>query len=54
VPKWYEILEMLGTPAKMNNLTKHHGAGPPEARGQMQPHRLRRFMAGRASTKSVL
>jgi len=24
----------------MNNLPKHHGAGPPEARGPMQLHRL--------------
>jgi len=27
--------------AKMNNLPKHHGAGPPEARGPMQLHRLK-------------
>jgi len=25
----------------MNNLPKHHGAGPPEARGPMQLHRLK-------------
>jgi len=27
--------------AKVNNLPKHHGAGPPEARDPMQLHRLR-------------
>jgi len=32
--------------AKINNLPNHHGAGPPEARGPMQPHRLHRFKAG--------
>jgi len=30
----------------MNNLPKHHGAGPPEARGPMQLHRLHRLKAG--------
>jgi len=35
-----------GVPGKMNNLPKHHGAGPPEARGPMQLHRLHRLMAG--------
>jgi len=37
--------------AKMNNLPKHHGAGPQrrgatEARGPMQLHRLHRLKAG--------
>jgi len=32
--------------AKINNLPKHHGAGPTEARGPMQPHRLHRLKAG--------
>jgi len=32
--------------AKLNNLPNHHGAGPPEARGPMQPHRLHRLKAG--------
>jgi len=27
--------------AKINNLLKHHGAGPAEARGPMQLHRLK-------------
>ena len=30
----------------MDNLPKHHGAGPPEARGPMQLHRLHRLKAG--------
>jgi len=30
-----------GVSGKMNNLLKHHGAGPPEARGPMQLHRLK-------------
>ena len=30
----------------MNNLPKHHGAGPPEARDPMQLHRLRWLKAG--------
>jgi len=30
----------------MNNLPKHHGAEPPEARGPMQLHRLHRLKAG--------
>jgi len=30
----------------MNNLPKHHGAGPTEARGPMQLHRLHRLKAG--------
>jgi len=32
--------------AKMNNLFNHHGAGPPEAWGPMQPHRLHRLKPG--------
>ena len=32
--------------AKINNLFNHHGAGLPEARGPMQPHRLHRLEAG--------
>jgi len=32
--------------AKINNLPNHHGAGPPEARGPMQSHRLHRLKAG--------
>jgi len=35
--------------AKINNLSNHHGAGPPEARGPMQPHRLHRLKAGPAA-----
>jgi len=30
-----------GASDKMNNLPKHHGARPPEARGPMQLHRLK-------------
>jgi len=30
----------------MNNQPKQHGAGPPEARGPMQLHRLHRLKAG--------
>jgi len=30
---------------KINNLAKRHGAGPPEARGPMQSHRLHRLRA---------
>jgi len=30
----------------MHNLSKYHGAGLPEARGPMQPHRLHRHKAG--------
>jgi len=33
--------------AKMSNQSKRHGAGPSEARGPMQPHRLHRLKAGR-------
>ena len=32
--------QALGVSGKMNNLPKHYGAGPPEARGPMQLHRL--------------
>jgi len=32
--------------AKINNLPKRHGVGPPEGRGPMQPHRLHRLKAG--------
>jgi len=32
--------------AKMNNLPKHHGAGPPEVRGPVQLHCLHRLKAG--------
>jgi len=38
--RFYWILERKEYLAKMNNLPKHHGAGPPEARGPMQLHRL--------------
>jgi len=31
---------------KRNNLLNHHGAGPLEARGPMQPHRLHSLKAG--------
>jgi len=31
---------------KISNLLNHHGAGAPEARGPMQPHRLHRLKAG--------
>jgi len=30
----------------MNNLPKHHGAGPAEAGGPMQLHQLHRLKAG--------
>jgi len=30
-----------GVSGKMNNLPKHHSAGPLEARGPMQLHRLK-------------
>jgi len=30
-----------GVSGEMNNLPKHHGAGPPEARSPMQLHRLK-------------
>jgi len=30
-----------GVSGKKNNLPKHHGVGPPEARGPMQLHRLK-------------
>jgi len=39
-----------GVSGKINNLPKHHGAGPAEARGPMQLHRLHRFKAGPAPT----
>jgi len=32
--------------AKIKNLPNYHGAGPPEARGPMQPHRLHWPKAG--------
>jgi len=32
--------------AKLNNLPKHYGAGPPEERGPMQLHRLHRLRNG--------
>jgi len=35
-----------GVSGEMNNLPKHHGAGPPEARRPMQLHRLHRLKAG--------
>ena len=35
------ILVRKGCLAKTNN---HHGPGPPEARGPMQPHRLHRLV----------
>jgi len=34
----------------MNNLPKHHGAGPPEVRGPMQLYRLHRLKAGPAAS----
>jgi len=37
-----------GASGKMNNLPKHHGAVPPEARGPMQLHRLHRLKASPA------
>jgi len=43
------ILEYKKYLAKMNNLSNHHGAGPPEARGPMQPHRLHRLKAALAT-----
>jgi len=35
-----------GVSGKMNNLTKHHGAGPPETRDPMQLHQLHRLKVG--------
>jgi len=35
-----------GVSGKINKLTKHHGAGPPDTRGPMQLHRLHRLEAG--------
>jgi len=32
--------------AKINKVSKRHGARFPEARGPMQPHRLHRLKAG--------
>jgi len=40
--------------AKINNLPNHHGAGPPEARGPMQSHRLHRLKVGPEYTYKVL
>jgi len=37
----------------MNNLRKHHGAGPPEARVPMQLHHLHRHKAGPADNNSI-
>jgi len=42
------ILERKEYLAKMNNLPKHHDAGPLEARGLIQLHRLHRLKAGPA------
>jgi len=42
----YTILGRKVYLAKINKLTNHHGAGPPEARGPMQMHRLYRLKAG--------
>ena len=39
-----------GVSGKMNNLPKHHGAGSPETRGPLQPHR---FKAGPGHGVSV-
>jgi len=33
----------------MNNLAKHHGVGPPEARGPMHLHRLHRLRLAMAA-----
>jgi len=38
LPRNLECKEYL---AKINNLPNHHGARSPEARGPMQPHRLK-------------
>jgi len=35
----------------MNKLPYHHGAGPPEARGQKQPHRLHWLKIGPGKSK---
>ena len=40
---------MQGVSGKNEQPSKRHGAGPPEARGPMQPHRLHRFKAGPAA-----
>ena len=37
----------------MNNMTKHHGAGPSDARGPMQLHRLHRLKAGPGPGRQV-
>jgi len=41
-----QILERKAYLAKINNSLNRHGAGPPEARGPMHPHRLHRLKAG--------
>jgi len=38
---------------KMNDLPKHHGAGPPKAQDQMQLYRLHRLKAGPACCYAV-
>jgi len=43
--------ERKGYLEKINNLPKHHGAGPPAARGPMQLHPLK---AGPAKDNAVL
>ena len=39
--RFYSILKRKVYLANMKNLSKHHGAGPAEARGPMQLHRLK-------------
>ena len=43
-----------GVSGKMNNLPKHHGTGPPEARGPMQLHRLHRLKADPACEPATM
>ena len=43
-----------GVSGKMNNLPKHHGAGPSEVRGPMQLHRLHRLNAGPDAGKCIV
>ena len=48
ISRFYWILERKVYLAKMNNLPKHHGAGPAEARGPTQLHRVYRLKVGHA------
>jgi len=45
INRFYRILERKNYLAKMNNLPKHRGMGPQEARDPMQLHRVHRLKA---------